>query len=99
MLFNSNVSRFGKYTELQFTNHYRLCGIRTLDYHLECNRVVAVPSGERNIHIFYYLVVGASPEERQHLHFQEKVQYRYLGKRNSGDRPNSIGDDDAHRFE
>ncbi|KIM66094.1 hypothetical protein SCLCIDRAFT_1155370, partial [Scleroderma citrinum Foug A] len=71
-LFNPNASRFGKYTELQFTDRGRLCRIKTLDYYLEQNRVVAVPSGERNFHIFYYLVAGASPEERQHLHLQEK---------------------------
>ena len=72
-LFNPNASRFGKYTELQFTDRGRLSGIKTLDYYLERNRVAAVPSGERNFHIFYYLVADASPEERQHLHLQEKV--------------------------
>ena len=29
----------------------------------------------------------------------ERVQYRYLGQRNSGARPNSVRDDDTHRFE
>ena len=61
--------------------------------------VAAVPSGERNFHIFYYLVAGASSEERQHLHLQEKVQDRYLGQRSSGARPNSVRDDDTHQFE
>ena len=98
-LFNPNASRFGKHTELQFTDRGRLCRIKALDYYLERNRVAAVPSGERNFHIFYYLVTGASPEERQHLHLQEKVQYRDLGRRNSGSHPNSVRDDDAHRFE
>ncbi|KAG6333627.1 hypothetical protein ID866_5463 [Astraeus odoratus] len=98
-LFNPNASRFGKYTELQFTERGRLCGIKTLDYYLERNRVATVPSGERNFHIFYYLVAGASPEERQHLHLQDKVQYRYLGQRSAGARPNGVRDDDAHRFE
>ncbi|KIM62797.1 hypothetical protein SCLCIDRAFT_118838, partial [Scleroderma citrinum Foug A] len=71
-LFNLNASHFGKYTELQFTDHGRLSGIKTLDCYLERNRIVAVPSGKCNFHIFYYLVAGASPEERQHLHLQEK---------------------------
>lgn len=98
-LFNPNASRFGKYTELQFTDRGRLCGIKTLDYYLERNRVASIPSGERNFHIFYYLVAGASLEERQHLHLQEKVHYRYLGQRGAGARPNAVRDDDAHRFE
>ncbi|KAF9225027.1 glycosyltransferase family 2 protein [Gyrodon lividus] len=99
-LFNPNASRFGKYTELQFTERGRLCGIKTLDYYLERNRVAAVPSGERNFHIFYYLMAGASTEERQHLHLLDKTQYRYLGQRaGAGARPNGVRDDDANRFE
>jgi chitin synthase len=54
--------------------------VKTLDYYLERNRVsTAVPSGERNFHIFYYLVAGASPEERQHLHLLDKTTYRTWG--------------------
>ena len=97
-LFNPNASRFGKYTELQFTDKGRLCGIKSLDYYLERNRVAAVPSGERNFHIFYYLIAGASPEERHHLHLSDKTQYRYLGQR-AGARANGVRDDDANRFE
>ncbi|KAI0922672.1 hypothetical protein AcV5_009583 [Taiwanofungus camphoratus] len=99
-LFNPNASRFGKYTELQFTDRGRLCGIKTLDYYLERNRVAGAPSGERNFHIFYYLVAGASADERQHLHLLEKTTYRYLGQRNlvSG-RGNAGRSEDAVRFD
>lgn len=97
-LFNPNASRFGKYTELQFTDKGRLCGVKTLDYYLERNRVASVPSGERNFHIFYYLVAGASPEERQHLHLLDKATYRYLGQRGPVARPGAR-DDDAQRFD
>jgi len=96
-LFNGNASRFGKYTELQFTDRGRLSGIKTLDYYLERNRVSAPPSGERNFHIFYYLVAGASPEERQHMHLTDKTTYRYLGQR-AGNTRNGR-DDDGIRFE
>lgn len=99
-LFNPNASRFGKYTELQFSDRGRLTGVKTLDYYLERNRVSAVPSGERNFHIFYYLVAGASPEERQHLHLLDKTTYRYLGQRGTtATRPNGSRDDDALRFD
>ncbi|THH06259.1 hypothetical protein EW145_g4215 [Phellinidium pouzarii] len=80
-LFNPNASRFGKYTELQFTERGRLCGIKTLDYYLERNRVAGAPSGERNFHIFYYLVAGASVEERDYLKLTDKSTFRYLGPR------------------
>ncbi|PCH37422.1 glycosyltransferase family 2 protein [Wolfiporia cocos MD-104 SS10] len=98
-LFNPNASRYGKYTELQFTDRGRLCGMKTLDYYLERNRVAGAPSGERNFHIFYYLVAGASVEERQHLHLQEKTTYRYLGQRNAGARGNAGRSEDAVRFD
>ena len=55
-LFNPNASRFGKYTELQFTDHGRFCGIKTLDYYLEQNQGATVgPPGERNPHLYITL--------------------------------------------
>jgi chitin synthase len=98
-LFNWNPSRFGKYAELQFAKRARLCGIKTLNYYLEWNRVAGVPSGERNFHIFYHLMAGAPLEERQHLHHQEKTHHRYLGQRFTSARPGSAHDDDAVRFD
>ncbi|KAG6377242.1 P-loop containing nucleoside triphosphate hydrolase protein [Boletus reticuloceps] len=99
-LFNPNASRFGKYTELQFTDKGRLCGIKSLDYCLERNRVAAVPSGERYFHIFYYLMASASAEERHHLHLADKTQYRYLGHHaGASTRANGVRDDNANRFE
>ena len=100
-LFNPNASRFGKYTELQFTERGRLCGMKTLDYYLERNRVAGAPSGERNFHVFYYLVAGASPEERQYLHLHDKTTYRYIGLRNTGGRGAGNGGrgEDGVRFD
>ncbi|KZV99016.1 glycosyltransferase family 2 protein [Exidia glandulosa HHB12029] len=100
-LFNSNASRFGKYTELQFTERGRLCGVKTLEYYFERNRAAGAPSGERNFHIFYYLLAGASPEERQHLKLSDKATFRYLGPRHGAlGRPSMGGpDEDALRFD
>ncbi|CAG8558760.1 8590_t:CDS:2, partial [Racocetra fulgida] len=75
---NINASRFGKYTELQFNERGKLIGAKTLDYLLEKNRVSNVPSNERNFHVFYYLIAGASQEEKAHLHLTEIFNYRYL---------------------
>ncbi|KAJ7506209.1 glycosyltransferase family 2 protein [Mycena galericulata] len=91
-LFNPNASRFGKYTELQFSDRGRLQGIKTLDYYLERNRVSGAPNGERNFHIFYYL-------ERQHLHLLDKTTYRYLGQHRAPNAPNARPTDDAVRFD
>lgn len=64
---NTNASRFGQYTELQFTEVGKLCGLKTLEYYLERQRVINRPGAERNFHAFYYLAAGGSPEERAHL--------------------------------
>ncbi|KAF7347345.1 Glycosyltransferase family 2 protein [Mycena venus] len=98
-LFNPNASRFGKYTELQFSDRGRLQGIKTLDYYLERNRVAGAPNGERNFHIFYYLVAGATPDERQHLHLLDKTTYRYLGQHRTPSGPSARPTDDAVRFD
>ncbi|RXW18316.1 hypothetical protein EST38_g7538 [Candolleomyces aberdarensis] len=78
-LFNPNASRYGKYTELQFTSKGRICGVKVLDYYLERGRVASIPNGERNFHVFYYLVAGVSPEEGTHLRINDKSVFRYLG--------------------
>ena len=97
-LFNPNASRFGKYTELQFTERGRLCGIKTLDYYLECKRVVGAPSGERNFHIFYYLFAGLAAEDRQHTHLEKRHSGILVTRGIPGGHQN-IRDDDALRFE
>ncbi|CAH1759161.1 10719_t:CDS:2 [Entrophospora sp. SA101] len=77
-LINNNASRFGNYTELQFNERGRLIGAKTLDYLLEKTRVSNVPANERNFHVFYYLIAGASNEEKSHLRLTDVSQYRYL---------------------
>ncbi|KAJ6495934.1 P-loop containing nucleoside triphosphate hydrolase protein [Mycena vulgaris] len=88
-LLNPNASRFGKYTELQVSARGRLQGIKTLDYYLERNRISGAPNGEQNFHIVYYLVAGASPGERQHLHLLDKTTYGYFGQHRSASAPNT----------
>ena len=94
-LYNPNASRVGMYTELQFSDRGRLVGAKTLDYYLERNRVAGAPSGERNFHIFYYLLAGASPDERQFLHLNERTVYRYTTHGGG----NMVQEDDKSKFE
>ncbi|GAK64779.1 glycosyltransferase family 2 protein [Moesziomyces antarcticus] len=77
---NANASRFGKYTELQFSDSGKLVGAKTLDYYLEKNRVVSAASSERNFHIFHYMVAGASEDEKQYLGITDASSFRYLGQ-------------------
>lgn len=109
---SENASRVGKYVELQFTDRGRLAGAKTLAYYLEKTRCSTLPPpGERNFHAFYYLVAGASAEERQHLMLGgDPAAYRYLGGRQPhhlmalGGNHHQSGvvagsDEDATRFE
>ena len=77
---NTNASRFGKYTELQFSEAGKLIGAKTLDYYLERSRVVSgMAANERNFHAFYYLVAGASAEEKEYMRLGDGTSFRYLG--------------------
>lgn len=40
--------------------------------------MTGVSAGERNFHVFYYLVAGATPDEREHLRLEESTSFRYL---------------------
>lgn len=81
-LANASASRYGRYTELQFNDKGRLTGLKGLEYSLEKSRVAHQPTGERNFHIFHYLVGGAAADERQHLqlHGASASSFRYLSK-------------------
>ncbi|KAJ1970004.1 hypothetical protein IWQ62_000242 [Dispira parvispora] len=77
---NRNASRFGCYVELQFDEHGRTIGAKLLDYLLEKSRVTNLPSQERNFHVFYQLLNGATSDERSHFHLSEPGYFSYLEK-------------------
>ncbi|TFK68107.1 hypothetical protein BDN72DRAFT_879221 [Pluteus cervinus] len=102
----TSSSRFGRYTELQFNAKGRLCGSKVLDYYLERARVVAptYSVGERNFHVFYYLLGGAEGEERTKLKldFNKKTPFRYLGQHSRLQQPSTPGstpDSDHLRYD
>ncbi|KAI8078790.1 chitin synthase-domain-containing protein [Halteromyces radiatus] len=77
--YSNNASRYGKFIEVQFNERGRMIGAKTLNYLLEKPRVIRSLSGEQNFHVFYYLLAGASPEERQLLRLDDNSsQYKYL---------------------
>uniref|UniRef100_A0ACB8E4P2 Uncharacterized protein n=1 Tax=Sphaerodactylus townsendi TaxID=933632 RepID=A0ACB8E4P2_9SAUR len=49
-------------------------------YLLEKSRLVYQEHNERNYHVFYYLLAGASEEERSAFHLKEPEEYHYLNQ-------------------
>jgi myosin-5 len=92
---NDNSSRFGKYIEIMFNKDTDIIGARIRTYLLERSRLVFQPLKERNYHIFYQLVAGATPQEREELGLLNVEEFDYL---NQGNDPVIDGVDDAAEY-
>ncbi|OOF92273.1 hypothetical protein ASPCADRAFT_153869 [Aspergillus carbonarius ITEM 5010] len=92
---NDNSSRFGKYIEIMFDDRTNIIGAKIRTYLLERSRLVFQPLKERNYHIFYQLVAGATELERQELGLASIEDFDYL---NQGGTPTIDGVDDRAEF-
>ena len=92
---NDNSSRFGKYIEIMFDKRTEIIGARIRTYLLERSRLVFQPLKERNYHIFYQLVAGATEAERDQWGILPVEHFEYL---NQGGNPEIDGVDDAAEF-
>ncbi|KAI0167060.1 putative myosin MYO2 [Hypoxylon sp. FL1284] len=92
---NDNSSRFGKYIEIMFDDKTNIIGARIRTYLLERSRLVFQPLKERNYHIFYQFLAGATDKERQELGLLPVEQFDYL---NQGNSPTIDGVDDKAEF-
>ncbi|KAG8147016.1 hypothetical protein E2320_014089 [Naja naja] len=70
----------GKYFEIQFSRGGEPDGGKIYNFLLEKSRVVSQNSGERNFHIYYQLLEGASPEQRENLGITSPDYYYYLNQ-------------------
>lgn len=93
---NDNSSRFGKYIEIMFDSKTNIIGAKIRTYLLERSRLVFQPLKERNYHIFYQLVAGATEAEREQLGLLSVEEFDYL---NQGATPTIDGVDDKAEFE
>ncbi|XP_030663586.1 unconventional myosin-If isoform X2 [Nomascus leucogenys] len=92
---NNNSSRFGKYFEIQFSRGGEPDGGKISNFLLEKSRVVMQNENERNFHIYYQLLEGASQEQRQNLGLMTPDYYYYL---NQSDTYQVDGTDDRSDF-
>uniref|UniRef100_A0A673LKR7 Unconventional myosin-Ie-like n=1 Tax=Sinocyclocheilus rhinocerous TaxID=307959 RepID=A0A673LKR7_9TELE len=77
---NNNSSRFGKYFEIQFSRGGEPDGGKISNFLLEKSRVVSQNHGERNFHIYYQLLQGATKEQRENLGVTTPDYYFYLNQ-------------------
>lgn len=92
---NDNSSRFGKYIEIMFDQKTNIIGAKIRTYLLERSRLVFQPLKERNYHIFYQLVAGASDAEKQEFGLASVEDFDYL---NQGGTSTIDGVDDNTEF-
>ncbi|KAJ2743123.1 Myosin type-2 heavy chain 1 [Coemansia sp. BCRC 34301] len=101
---NDNSSRFGKFLDIKFEQQrmrQKIVGGRIRTFLLERSRVAYQPPTERNYHIFYQLLAGASDELRAELRLDgEHASWQaFHYTRQGGDGCGTIaGVDDAGDF-
>ncbi|CAH0552647.1 unnamed protein product [Brassicogethes aeneus] len=77
---NNNSSRFGKFIQVNYKENGMVHGAVVQKYLLEKSRICSQGRNERNYHVFYYLLEGASVQEKKTLHLKSPDQYYYLNK-------------------
>ncbi|KAL1454200.1 hypothetical protein WDU94_010478, partial [Cyamophila willieti] len=77
---NNNSSRFGKFIQVNYKENGMVHGAVVQKYLLEKSRICSQGRGERNYHVFYYLLAGASDQDRHALHLKKIESYHYLNR-------------------
>ncbi|KAF0306245.1 Unconventional myosin-Ie [Amphibalanus amphitrite] len=93
---NNNSSRFGKYVEMQFSAGGQPTGGKISNFLLEKSRVVRQNDGERNFHIFYQMLAGATNDMKQDFGLTSPDYFAYLNQSNVY---KVDGTNDAHEFQ
>jgi chitin synthase len=76
--FNQDASCFAQYTEIQFDQTGKMVGAKFIEYLLEKSRASKATDGGKSFHVFYFLLEGATHEERMKLHLSDPAHFSYL---------------------
>ncbi|EQC26484.1 hypothetical protein SDRG_15662 [Saprolegnia diclina VS20] len=93
---NDNSSRFGKFIQMQFDHYGVLIGASIQVYLLESIRVTSQAPNERNYHVFYELLAGASSDERAKYALGKPKDFYYLNQSECIKRKDGV--DDVKQF-
>ncbi|XP_069818388.1 unconventional myosin-IXb isoform X3 [Dendropsophus ebraccatus] len=93
---NNNSSRFGKFIQVNYLESGIVRGAVVEKYLLEKSRLVSQEKNERNYHVFYYMLLGASEEEKKAFQLKQPEDYFYLNQNNF---KIEEGEDLRHDFE
>ncbi|XP_071844516.1 unconventional myosin-IXb-like isoform X6 [Apostichopus japonicus] len=79
---NNNSSRFGKFIQVNYRENGTVHGAVVEQYLLEKSRIVSQAQNERSYHVFYYLLAGATPAEKESLWLEKPDSFHYLNQSN-----------------
>lgn len=71
---SGNSSRYGSYISLEFNDDGELIDSRIRTYLLENIRVVHQLKGERNFHLFYQILAGATQEQKESWKLSSSIE-------------------------
>ncbi|TFK63456.1 glycosyltransferase family 2 protein [Pluteus cervinus] len=92
---NPNASRHGRYFELHFNDRGRIASAKALTFGLDKSRLVRLSHEERSYHVFYQLLAGATPSERDALNLEDPSDYALLASSGCYRLPSGPFSDDA----
>ena len=92
---NPSASQHSKYVELHFSSDGAIKGAKVLPFGLNKSRLGHLRHDERSFHVFYQLLAGASPDERDSLDLQDPSSYALLAQSGCYRLPGGLFSDDA----
>lgn len=94
---NDNSSRFGKFIKMQFSDRGNLIGASIQTYLLEKVRLAYQAESERNYHIFYEIIAGASSVEKERWNLMTPTKFHYLNQSTCTKRKDGVNDGEQFR--